>query len=101
MGEFNFDGLPTSDWDIPRWNYWITNAVDACLGSISENFRAISIEIKGLYLHLNFYLEYPHEEDVESATDIVVDFLSIEGMDVTHNTIIGRQPIINPNFPGD
>lgn len=64
--------------DLNYENLQIANLVRAMLGSISPNFRAISISFKNTDISLFFLLEKDLAEDREEIDDIVFEFEALQ-----------------------
>ena len=56
----------------------IVNLTQAMLGSITPNFRAVSIELTPAAVNLYFLLERDSEADREEIEDIVFEYTALE-----------------------
>jgi len=55
-------------------NIYVLNLVQALLGAVSNNFRAVSIKSHEKSIHIFFILEHESLDDREEITDIIFEF---------------------------
>lgn len=72
------------------------------LGSITSNFRAISLEINEADVVLHFVLERERSEDREEIEDIVFEFeaLQMTGIAVEVDVSVDTRPVAELALPG-
>lgn len=71
-----------SDAQLHYENYQVVSAVQALLGAISSNMKAISLECIGENVHLHFWLEQDSGEDREIIREISEDLEALQVTDV-------------------
>ena len=69
-------------------NHQVANIVQAMLGSISWNFRAVSLVSDEASAVLYFVLEQDHPEDREEIADIVFEFEALQTSNIDVNVVI-------------
>jgi hypothetical protein len=76
-------------------NLQLINLVQAMLGSISGNFRAVFLDCQERRAMITFVLERDTAEDREEIEDILFEFEALQetGVEIDKNIIIGLQPI--------
>lgn len=81
-------------------NSQILNLVRALLGSVSDNFRAVSLSTTDDAVKLQFILCADDEEDREEIEDIVFEFEALQdhGIDVEVEIRIEASPIAELKF---
>lgn len=85
--------------DPMLWNAWTVSLSQACLGSISCNFRAITLSLEQEVVTLTFYLKADDPDDREDAVDIATLFEATEGRSYSFEIFIGDGPIPRPQLP--
>ncbi len=64
--------------ELASINGRVVNLVNAMLGSISPNFRAVSMEVTPTAVNLHFLLERDSKEDREEIDDIAFEYEVLE-----------------------
>jgi hypothetical protein len=64
--------------EVASINGRVVNLVQAMLGSISENFRAVSIDVTPAAVKLHFLLERDSDADREEIDDIAFEYEALE-----------------------
>jgi hypothetical protein len=84
--------------DIHMWNLVCMQLIEAMLGSISCNFRRVTLGHSGTHWHMEFVLAAESEADREAVSDIAVDFEALQDgpidlvVDVHVTTALLEQP---------
>jgi hypothetical protein len=83
-------------------NLLIASLVQAMLGSISSNFRAVSIELTTDSVTLNFWLEHEDSEDREEIRDIALEFESLQSgpINLRVSTSVNQDAFTEVHLPG-
>jgi hypothetical protein len=83
-------------------NTQVINLVQAMLGSITNNFRAVFLECTDSDVALHFILEQEHSEDREEIEDIVFEFEALQqsGIDVEVDIAVDARPMPEIAPPG-
>lgn len=76
---------------LSEWNYQVLMLMQASLGSISPNFRAISIDYINDEWVLNFYIEHEDGDDIDEIDEIVCQYMAYQEwhIELSINTIVG------------
>lgn len=79
-------------------NNYILSLIQAMLGAISNNFRAVWITVEGEKLNICFLLYTENNEDREEIEDIIFEFEALQGkiIDITSNIIINDKTWLPP-----
>ena len=88
--------------EVVAENAHVLNLVQAMLGFISPNMRAVSVEPAERGVRLHFLLAEEDEGDREAIEDIVLEFeaLMIQFVDVEVSVIVSSQPMATGSIPG-
>ena len=86
-------------------NLQVVYLVQALLGAISNNFRAVSLSFEGKKTHLHFVLELESKSDREEIEDIVCQFESYQSDDGDYKmgsdfVIVSRDFDVANSLPG-
>jgi hypothetical protein len=75
-------------------NIQIASLVQAMLGAISPNFRAVSLELTDDSMILNFLLEHDDPEDREEIDDVVLKFEALQPtrINLRVSTTVSQKP---------
>ncbi len=81
--------------DIHKENAQVLHLVQAMLGGITPNFRAVFLKCNPDGVDLNFLLQHESEEDREEIEDIVFEFeaLQLSGIDVEVIVSVDTRPL--------
>ena len=76
-------------------NKQVLNLVQAMLGSISANFRAVFLKSFDAGVKIYFFLKYDCIEDRDEIDDIIFEFEALQssGIDVNFEIIIDSVPL--------
>ena len=83
-------------------NAHVLTLVQAMLGTISPNMRAVSVELTERGVRLHFLLAEEDEGDGEAIEDIVFEFeaLMVQGAEVDVSVVVSSEPMATGTIPG-
>lgn len=83
-------------------NARVLDLVQAMLGAISPNMRAVSLECPDGKVHLHFLLAEESEADREEIDDILFEFevLQERGIEIRSSVVVSYRPEARVEMPG-
>jgi hypothetical protein len=87
--------------NLEEENMQVLNLMQALLGAVSPNFRAVSITVDSEIV-LHFLLEEDNEEDREEIEDIEFEFSALQDhlVNVNIEIVVSSKPLTENQLPG-